>query len=710
MSRAFETSHRLGEAQARQDGARATVQIRQAASRPTATATAGYTRTNHVDEFGFPSPDGSRVNILYPDVPDNFVTRVGAQWPIYTAGRLDALERAAAAEAGAAGADIDTARADLRFEVTRAYWAVATSREAVRVLEESVARADAQVRDARQRLDVGLVPPSDVLTFEAQRSSEELQLIEARNLLESSLIELRRLIGAAPDAPIELADPLGAAVRRRCPRRRPDDAEVRRRWWTRLGSSGPNCARSAFASKARRPGRRRRPPAASRRSRSPAGYDFAKPNPKIFPREDVWQTSWDVGFNVSWTFFDSGRTRAEVAEAAAAARAVEERQKELDTVVSADVRQRVLDLRSEPGGRRAPPRPASRRPPKPAGCSANALPSASRPPPTCSSRRSSWSPRNWRARARSRVCGWPRRDCSAPWDAPDVMAAIDVRGLTRRFGDFVAVDNLSFVVKPGEIFGFLGANGAGKSTTIRMLCGLLRPTGGTALVGGIDVAKDPEGVKRRIGYMSQKFSLYELLTVDQNIEFFGGIYGLVGERVSATRRQFVLEMAGLARARGDAHARSAGRLAAAAGARLRHPPRAVDRVPRRAHRRRRSAVAAPVLGPDRPHVRSGHDRARHHPLPRRSGALPSHRDHPGGEARRAGHGHRAQAGVRRSARSSRCRRCSRSRPWRRWTACRTSRRPACSGPRSTLSCARPREPEQVVPARARRPPASKPDP
>ena len=124
------------------------------------------------------------------------------------------------------------------------------------------------------------------------------------------------------------------------------------------------------------------------------------------------------------------------------------------------------------------------------------------------------------------------------------MAAIDVRGLTRRFGGFVAVDDLSFTVESGEIFGFLGANGAGKSTTIRMLCGLLRPTVGTALVGGIDVAKDPEGVKRRIGYMSQKFSLYELLTVDQNIEIWGGIYGLSGARLAA-RRQFVLEMAGL---------------------------------------------------------------------------------------------------------------------------------------------------------------------
>jgi ABC-2 type transport system ATP-binding protein len=128
-------------------------------------------------------------------------------------------------------------------------------------------------------------------------------------------------------------------------------------------------------------------------------------------------------------------------------------------------------------------------------------------------------------------------------DAPNGLA-IDVRGLTRRFGDFVAVDDLSFSVKQGEIFGFLGANGAGKSTTIRMLCGLLKPTSGTALVGGIDVSRNPEGVKRAIGYMSQKFSLYEALTVDQNIAFFGGIYGLAGERFAA-RRKFVLEMAGL---------------------------------------------------------------------------------------------------------------------------------------------------------------------
>jgi ABC-2 type transport system ATP-binding protein len=125
------------------------------------------------------------------------------------------------------------------------------------------------------------------------------------------------------------------------------------------------------------------------------------------------------------------------------------------------------------------------------------------------------------------------------------MDAIVVRDLTRKFGRFVAVDHVTFSVARGEVFGFLGANGAGKSTTIRMLCGLLRPSSGTAIVGGVDVGRDPEAVKTLIGYMSQRFSLYELLTVDQNIHFFGSLYGLSGDRLAA-RRKFVIDLAGLA--------------------------------------------------------------------------------------------------------------------------------------------------------------------
>jgi ABC-2 type transport system ATP-binding protein len=123
-------------------------------------------------------------------------------------------------------------------------------------------------------------------------------------------------------------------------------------------------------------------------------------------------------------------------------------------------------------------------------------------------------------------------------------SAIEVRGLSKKFGKFTAVDDVSFDVREGEIFGFLGANGAGKSTTIRMLCGLLPPSGGTALVAGRDVRTEPEEVKRNIGYMSQRFSLYDDLTVEQNIRFYGGIYGLKGEALKK-RLDWVLGMADL---------------------------------------------------------------------------------------------------------------------------------------------------------------------
>jgi ABC-2 type transport system ATP-binding protein len=108
---------------------------------------------------------------------------------------------------------------------------------------------------------------------------------------------------------------------------------------------------------------------------------------------------------------------------------------------------------------------------------------------------------------------------------------IIAQGLTKRFGHFTAVDNISFDVDKGEIFGFLGANGAGKTTAMRMLCGLSLPTSGTARVAGYDVYKQNELIKRSIGYMSQKFSLYEDLTVRENIRFYAGIYGLSDEQI-----------------------------------------------------------------------------------------------------------------------------------------------------------------------------------
>ena len=123
-------------------------------------------------------------------------------------------------------------------------------------------------------------------------------------------------------------------------------------------------------------------------------------------------------------------------------------------------------------------------------------------------------------------------------------ASVVVEHLSKRFGDFVAVSDVNLRVGKGEIFGFLGPNGAGKSTTIRILCGLLAPSEGKAIVAGFDVAREPEKVRENIGYMSQRFSLYDDLTVEENINFFMGIYG-VDRTKRAARKQYALEMAGL---------------------------------------------------------------------------------------------------------------------------------------------------------------------
>lgn len=129
-------------------------------------------------------------------------------------------------------------------------------------------------------------------------------------------------------------------------------------------------------------------------------------------------------------------------------------------------------------------------------------------------------------------------------------AAVSARDLTRTFGDFTAVDRISFDVAPGEVFGFLGANGAGKTTAIRMLTGLLTPSSGQARVAGYDVATSPNEIKRRIGYMSQRFALYDDLSVKENVRFYGGVYGLRGSRLKA-RREAMLKKLGFEHLAGE---------------------------------------------------------------------------------------------------------------------------------------------------------------
>jgi len=118
--------------------------------------------------------------------------------------------------------------------------------------------------------------------------------------------------------------------------------------------------------------------------------------------------------------------------------------------------------------------------------------------------------------------------------------AIEVQNLTKKFGSFTAVDNISFQIPTGSIFGFLGPNGSGKSTTIRMLCGVLTPTSGKGYVMGLDIIKDTEAVRQNLGYMSQKFSLYEDLTVEENLDFYGGIYGLNKDTINDRKKELIM--------------------------------------------------------------------------------------------------------------------------------------------------------------------------
>jgi ABC-2 type transport system ATP-binding protein len=126
--------------------------------------------------------------------------------------------------------------------------------------------------------------------------------------------------------------------------------------------------------------------------------------------------------------------------------------------------------------------------------------------------------------------------------------AVEVHDLEKRFGDFTAVNHISFQVSKGEVFGFLGPNGAGKSTTIRMLCGILSPTSGTGQVGGFDINSQQYRIKETIGYMSQKFSLYEDLTIEENIDFYSGIYKLTKEK-KKSRKEWIMKMTGLEESR-----------------------------------------------------------------------------------------------------------------------------------------------------------------
>ncbi len=335
----LEASHRIAEMVAREDSARAVETQRESATRPQSTVTASYTRTNHVDPFVVASVVGG-VQVVYPDIPNVMRSRIDLQWPIYTGGRLQALTRAAGAEADATSQDREAGRADLRLEITRAYWAVITAQASQNVVRQALERTDAHLADVRNQLSVGLVPPSDVLSIEAQQARQRMLLIEADNILETSSAEFRRLTGLEADTPFEL---------------RTDPSPV-----TATPVVAPAYGALVAEAHLNRPERKAlklRIDAAAERVTAASsgklpvistagGYDLARPNTRFFPLEDKWRTSWDLGVNVRWPLFDGGRTQAEAAEAVANRRAIESRLKEFDSQIDVEIRQRATDVRS----------------------------------------------------------------------------------------------------------------------------------------------------------------------------------------------------------------------------------------------------------------------------------------------------------------------------------------------------------------------------
>jgi outer membrane protein TolC len=330
----LEASHRLAALDAHVEAADAKVTGAVAADRPRVDFVTGVARLNHVEEYGFVRSDGSK-EIVFPDVPSTYRLRFDFSWPIYTWGRTDALERAARAEAAASGDELEAARADLRLEITRAFWGLVTAREAAAVLEEALRVSDQHLTDVRNRQSVGLVPPSDALRAEAQRAHQEVQLIEARNFADAASADLARLVGLAPGTPIETEAALTAAE----PPAERETALVEEARAARADRDALSRRVDAAVAARVAAGAGTRP-----QLLMSGGFDYNRPNSRHMPLRDEWRTSWDLGVTLSWPLWDAGRTGAQVAEAAAYEHVVREQLAEFDTTLEVDVPQGRRDL------------------------------------------------------------------------------------------------------------------------------------------------------------------------------------------------------------------------------------------------------------------------------------------------------------------------------------------------------------------------------
>jgi outer membrane protein TolC len=338
VARGVESSHRIAEGDARAAAAAATADARRAIALPQIAAQAGYTRTNHVEQFGVPVPDNP-LRVIYPDIPDNYRTRLDAQWLLWDGGRARELERAARTDASASAAEVAVVRADLKLEIARAYWRLVTASESLRVVDQSVVRVEAHLRDVQNQLAAGLIAPNDVLAVEAQRSRQRMLSIQAASARTVAEAALARLVGLPPGSRVNAVSP-------------PNASAIGARDWSVLAifdeARQRSPERAVLLERIQAAESRER---AAVLARQPmvgvgGGFDYARPNPRVFPREDRWRESWDASINLNWPIFDGGRARAEQAETTQATRALRERLAELDSLLSLEAHQRLSELES----------------------------------------------------------------------------------------------------------------------------------------------------------------------------------------------------------------------------------------------------------------------------------------------------------------------------------------------------------------------------
>ena len=339
--RAVDRAPRLAEARAREAAARSTYDSRKAIALPSGTVSSSISRNNHVDEVLIPMPaGGSRV--LYPDIPTNYRVRAEALFPVYAFGRVSATLDAARSDIDAASADVKTSDADVRLEASRVYWLLVTTGETVRVLEQSLARADAYVAEVRARVDAGVLPPNDLLSSQAQRAREYVRLVQARNDRAVVELELGRLVGEpagihiVATSPVDQVTSAAAAIISESPASLIAKALAGRPENAALLARSSSLRSSADAARAN----------VKPYITGVAAVEPAKPNLRFVPPTDTWKTAWTTGFNLTWPLFDSGKSRAEGAALTAQAEAVDARRRDFEENVAVEVRQRLLDLES----------------------------------------------------------------------------------------------------------------------------------------------------------------------------------------------------------------------------------------------------------------------------------------------------------------------------------------------------------------------------